>query len=1060
MFPRHVRWYRLQLIVLVLLVVNSEQAIAKTDSSLNLDSGAGNIVTCPVESTNPEASAPSNVDLDCSDLEDLLIDCSTVITPGQTLTEFIDAELDQCAQLIDAASSSTVPGPLLIENNFLFTGSGVNTDIIYTGFTGSGSNPDAIFITGSGSSQDIIFTVSDADGNTASCTKLVTIDRSNPSDFAIVCSGSQCAFLEENGTAVVAPQNFILDIVDACNSSGPYTYELARMVVSPCATSNDLVFENSKTFCCAEAGDDVTVFVRVTDINGNSATCMTTVEVKDLIPPVITSCPANTTVDCTAIIDLNNLSQFGTATGTDNCPVGFTIVPSYEDLRVDCGFGDIIRTFTFKDASDNIVSCNQTITVINNDPFDESDIVWPANNTYMNLCNEDIPTPDVSGSPTYTINACSSLLVTHSDQIVDVGPGCLIVNRTWVVIDWCQFDGSGPSHTYRWEHTQVLTLENNIAPSFTCESYIESCGNEITCTGMINYTITATDDCTGPEDLLYTYLLTLEDGTQVNGTGNTINDPYPYGEHSLIWSVTDQCGNHNTCAQTIKIKDCKPPTAVCYSGININLTQIPGMAAQTVIWASDIDASSSDNCTETSALEFAFDTEFTQTSLTFDCGDLGSHNIVLYVRDADGNVGLCKSSIGIQDNHNYCENFVDNEIMIAGRISTQADLLMEDVDVMLENADDPMHYLTDNSGQYAFDNLPMYENFKLVPSYDDLALNGISTADILLIQRHIIGLQKLDSPYKIIAADINNSSTVSAIDIIELRKIILGTQEEFNNSTVWRFVDSGYTFPDPDSPFPYNQTMNLTQLDHDAMDMNFVGVKTGDVNYSALINGFIPEIPFFRSSESLSLVSSSLERGSVQLTVNKEQELSGFQLAFRASRSLERLKISSDLIDIDFDNFAVDGDLLKISWSSAEPIVVKEGDLLFSLHFDGEVDFQLLNEVEMFTTEAYNAAINPLSIEINTESEFDNNEWQVFNNTPNPFVDNTFIPFIAPGQSDLTLSVYDVNGRTIYNETRVVEKGYQKWEVSATDLGNVHGVLYYRLESDDFSSTQPFIRLK
>jgi hypothetical protein len=32
-------------------------------------------------------------------------------------------------------------------------------------------------------------------------------------------------------------------------------------------------------------------------------------------------------------------------------------------------------------------------------------------------------------------------------------------------------------------------------------------------------------------------------------------------------------------------------------------------------------------------------------------------------------------------------------------------------------------------------------------------MNGVSTVDLLLIQKHIIGLKELDSPLKMIAAD-------------------------------------------------------------------------------------------------------------------------------------------------------------------------------------------------------------------------------------------------------------------------------------------------------------------
>ncbi len=910
-----------------------------------------------------------------------------------------------------------------------------------------------------GTDVEVIVRVTDADGNMATCVSTLTVEPQDD-NFAIVCAGSQQAILEDNGLAVVAPQNFILEILDNCGSSGPYTYEIAKVNAGPCGIPNDIVFESGKAFCCAEIGT-VPVIVRVTDVNGSAATCMTNVEVVDIIDPVITSCPANQTVHCSTPIDLNDLTPFGVATGTDNC--NLDIIESHEDLRDECGLGDIIRTFTFKDDSDNTVSCEQILTVYNNDLFDESDITWPDNKTYADMCNLVIPTPADSGSPTFSSTACSSVLVTHTDSVIEFAEGCYVVNRKWVVIDWCQFDSDAPSSTYRWENIQVLTFENNVAPTFdTCQSVVESCGNEISCSGIINLEVNATDDCADAADLLYVYSLTLEDGTVVNGTGNSINEPYPFGTHSIVWAVTDGCGNQATCVQSVTIKDCKPPTAVCLSGVNINLSQNPGEDPSAVIWAVDLDASSSDNCTPTEELEFSFNTDFTEPSMYFDCTDIGSHNVVLYVRDGDGNIGICKSDIGVQDNFDLCDNTLqeEGEVLISGRVSAHNNVTMEDVDVMLDHGNDPIYLTTDNEGNYAFEHLPKYDNFKLVPSFEDEPLNGLSTADIVLIQRHILGYQELDSPYKIIAGDVNNSGSLSAVDIIELRKLILGKQKEFSNSTVWRFVESGQKFVDPASPFPYHQTMNLTALNQDANDMNFVGVKTGDVDYNAFINGFIPEILSFRSSQTLSLVSSSLERGSVQLTVNEEQELTGFQLAFKSSGSLDQLNLTSDLIQIDENNFAIEGDIVKISWSSAEAITVNEGEILFSINFDGDVDFQLVNDLPMFTTEAYNASVNTMNIEINTKTNLVNNNWQVFRNSPNPFVDYTYIPFTAPTKSMLSLSVFDVNGKLIMSKTREVEQGYQKWELSASDLGNVHGVLYYRLESEDFSSTQPFIRLK
>jgi hypothetical protein len=45
---------------------------------------------------------------------------------------------------------------------------------------------------------------------------------------------------------------------------------------------------------------------------------------------------------------------------------------------------------------------------------------------------------------------------------------------------------------------------------------------------------------------------------------------------------------------------------------------------------------------------------------------------------------------------------------------------------------------------------------------------------LVLINKHILGLEPLSSPYKMIAADANNSRSITTFDIVEMRKLILG----------------------------------------------------------------------------------------------------------------------------------------------------------------------------------------------------------------------------------------------------------------------------------------------
>jgi len=121
------------------------------------------------------------------------------------------------------------------------------------------------------------------------------------------------------------------------------------------------------------------------------------------------------------------------------------------------------------------------------------------------------------------------------------------------------------------------------------------------------------------------------------------------------------------------------------------------------------------------------------------------------------------------------------------------------------------------------------------PAKDDNPLNGVTTYDLVLISKHILVIEPLDSPYKIIAADANKSGHVSSIDIVELRKLILGIYVDLPNNDSYRFIDKSFQFPNPANPFqttfPEWVQVTIPPLGTIAA---FKGVKIGDVNNTAL----------------------------------------------------------------------------------------------------------------------------------------------------------------------------------------------------------------------------------
>src|SRR5690606_6991953 len=107
--------------------------------------------------------------------------------------------------------------------------------------------------------------------------------------------------------------------------------------------------------------------------------------------------------------------------------------------------------------------------------------------------------------------------------------------------------------------------------------------------------------------------------------------------------------------------------------------------------------------------------------------------------------------------------------------------------------------------------------------------------------KHILNVQKLDSPYKIIAADVNHSGNVSTFDLVALRKVILRVATDFPNNTSWRFVDKKYVFPDPANPWAVNfpEVANVNNLGANQLATDFVAIKVGDVNGSAKTNNLL-----------------------------------------------------------------------------------------------------------------------------------------------------------------------------------------------------------------------------
>ena len=84
------------------------------------------------------------------------------------------------------------------------------------------------------------------------------------------------------------------------------------------------------------------------------------------------------------------------------------------------------------------------------------------------------------------------------------------------------------------------------------------------------------------------------------------------------------------------------------------------------------------------------------------------------------------------------------------------------------------------------------------------------------------------------------------------------------------------------------------------------------------------------------------------------------------------------------------------------------------------------------------------------------NGFELFQNLPNPFLNNTVIGFNLPEAASATLRIMDVSGKELRVITNSYAKGYNKIDLDVSSL-DVKGVLFYQLETASHAATMKMI---
>ncbi len=463
------------------------------------------------------------------------------------------------------------------------------------------------------------WTATDACGNTATATQVITIDDKTPPVLTVpedmIVSYDEVP--EVDTAAATATDN--------CNGKVTIEYAGEQRTDGNCANSYTLTRTWTATDSC-----------------GNSSSQSQIITVNDETAPIITVQASNKTVECDGngnVSALNTwLTSHGGAAATSDSEENLTWSNDFRGLSNGCGStGSATVTFAVADACGNRATTRATFRIVDN----TAPVITKQASDLTVECDGQGNTSELeawlasNGNATATDNCGGVSWSNNFDSLTYADCGAS-VTVTFMASDEC-----GNVKTT----TATFKIEDTTAPVMNCNAISVYLGEN----GMYDLTaedITAiagnvTDNCTSSDEI------DVQVSQSTFGCGDSGSDGV-----MVTVTATDLCGNSSECNVAIGVIDTIAPVASCKDVV----AQLDNNGTYTLT-AEDLDNGSTDNCT--------IDTMFVDKD-QFSCADLGENEVTLTVVDASGNVSTCTSTVVIEAGSFDCGN---------GQLNAEPDVL-------------------------------------------------------------------------------------------------------------------------------------------------------------------------------------------------------------------------------------------------------------------------------------------------------------------------------------------------------------------------------------------------
>ncbi|MBU6343195.1 MAG: T9SS type A sorting domain-containing protein, partial [Bacteroidetes bacterium] len=392
--------------------------------------------------------------------------------------------------------------------------------------------------------------------------------------------------------------------------------------------------------------------------------------------------------------------------------------------------------------------------------------------------------------------------------------------------------------------------------------------------------------------------------------------------------------------------------------------------------------------------------------------------------------------------------------------------------------------LTNNAQVYSFcvcdKEFPYNTRFTKATNGNYLA--NVSTYDMLLITKHILGLQPFDDDFKYVAADANCSGTVTSADVSTIRLLIMGFNNNFGyvipNNTSSGLIPSYklFNFIPTASNFLVSTGEVNYQVPAATVSNNYYVVKTGDVSWNAATspwNCLVGDNPDDRNQQvlDLSIPCLNVQRGQnvvVPIILNNAVTVSAlqFELSFNSKQLRYYGFESGNLLSIgqeSIGDFNVEDGKWRLGWFDPKGAYIKLpsntilGYLKFTALDDHFTDcIKLSQEENALPGLLFDSNGNESTLRL-TNTTVGHQSISVKVN-PNPFSGETQVNVELSKSEKVKISILDDLGRIVSAFESSMVAGANQLTLSSSLFKDTAGIFFLKVQTASDTQTIKLIK--